>query len=61
MAPASHGALAHSASRARDDATASAAEIVGALHDHERAAIVGTTTFGKGVFQQTCASRTAVR
>jgi carboxyl-terminal processing protease len=36
-----------------DSNTASAAEIVaGALRDHKRATLVGTHTFGKGVFQE---------
>jgi carboxyl-terminal processing protease len=36
-----------------DRGTASSAEIVtGALHDRRRAKVVGTRTFGKGVFQQ---------
>lgn len=37
-----------------DRGTASSAEIVtAALQDHERAKVVGTRTYGKGVFQQT--------
>jgi carboxyl-terminal processing protease len=36
-----------------DRGTASSAEIVtGALKDHHRATIIGTNTYGKGVFQQ---------
>ena len=36
-----------------DRGTASSAEIVtGALRDHKRAEVVGTRTFGKGVFQE---------
>ena len=42
--------------------TASAAEIVtGALHDHHRASVVGTRTYGKGVSRRSSRSPTAGR